>query len=57
MVLKIVGVQPYYKWGTPLLLNTFQLSVVFNVETGHLFCSTKQMAGFYIKRNTVAEMT
>ena len=33
-------------------LKSFQLSVAFHIETGHLFCSTKQMTAFYIKRNT-----
>ena len=26
--------------------------IAFHRETNHLFCSSKQMAGFYIKRNT-----
>ena len=34
------------------LINLFHRSVVFNMETSQLFCSAKQMAGFYIKRNT-----
>ena len=30
----------------------FRPSVVFHIETSHLFCSAKQMTGFYMKRNT-----
>ena len=33
-------------------INPFQLSVAFHIETSDLFCSAKQMAGFYMKRNT-----
>ena len=33
-------------------LSWFQPSVAFHIETSQLFCSAKQMAGFYIKRNT-----
>ena len=29
--------------------NPFQLSIVFHIETSHLFCRAKQMIGFYIK--------
>ena len=25
---------------------------MFHIETSHLFCATKQMTGFYMKRNT-----
>ena len=32
--------------------NPFQLSVAFHIETSHLFCSAKQMNGFYIEHNT-----
>ena len=28
------------------------LSVAFNIGTSHLFCSAKQMTGFYMTRNT-----
>ena len=34
------------------LLNPFQPSVTFHIETNHSFSSTKQTAGFYMKRNT-----
>ena len=34
------------------LLNTFQPSVLFQIETSHFVCSEKQMTGFYMKRNT-----
>ena len=33
-------------------LNPFQPSVVFHIETSHLFCCAKQMTGFYMKRST-----
>ena len=36
-------------------INPFQSSVVFHVETSHLFCRAKQMTGFYMKRNTGLE--
>ena len=29
----------------------FQPSVAFHIETSHLFCRTKQMTGFYVKRS------
>ena len=32
--------------------NQFQSSVVFHTENSHLFYRTKQMTGFYMKRNT-----
>ena len=32
-------------------INPFQPSFVFHTETSHLFCSGKQMTGFYTKRN------
>ena len=35
----------------PCLLNPFQLSVVFHIETSHLICSVNQMLGFYMKCN------
>ena len=30
----------------------FQPSAAFHIETSHLFCSVKQMTGFFIKSNT-----
>ena len=33
-------------------VNPFQPSVMFHIETSHLFCRAKQMSGFYMKRNT-----
>ena len=27
-------------------------SFAFHIETSHFFCTAKQMAGFYMKRNT-----
>ena len=33
-------------------INPFQPSVAFPIETSQLFCSAKQMTGFYMKRNT-----
>ena len=33
-------------------INPFQPSVAFHIEASHLFCSAKQMTGFYIKQNT-----
>ena len=33
-------------------LSRFQPCVAFHIETSQLFCWAKQMAGFYIKRNT-----
>ena len=35
-----------------MTINPFQPSVPFDIETSHLFCSVKQMTGFYMKRNT-----
>ena len=35
-----------------LPFDSFQPSVVFHIETSHLFCSAKQMTGFYMKHNT-----
>ena len=32
-------------------INPFQTSVAFHIETSHLLCSGKQMAGFYMKCN------
>ena len=34
------------------VFHQFQPSVTFHVETTHLFYSTKQRTGFYMKRNT-----
>ena len=39
-------------FGLTLYFNPFPLSVVFHIETSRLFCSTKQMTGFYLKLNT-----
>ena len=33
-------------------INPFKPSVTFLIETSHLFCSAKQMTGFFVKRNT-----
>ena len=33
-------------------VNPFQPIVAFHIETSHLFCSARQMASFYMKRNT-----
>ena len=30
----------------------FQPSIAFHIETSRLFCSAKQMTGFYMKHNT-----
>ena len=35
-----------------MAFNPFQPSAAFHIETSHLFCSAKQMTGFYMKRNT-----
>ena len=35
-----------------IVVNAFQPSVMFHTETSHLFCSLKQMTGFYMKCNT-----
>ena len=35
-----------------LEVNLFQPSVYIYIETSHLLCRTKQMTGFYMKRNT-----
>ena len=35
-----------------IYLNLFQPSVAFYIETSHLFCSAKEMTGFYMKCNT-----
>ena len=35
-----------------LFVQPFQPSVAFHIETSHLFCSAKQMTGFYMKHNT-----
>ena len=34
------------------LINPFQLSVAFRMETSHLICSANQMTGFYMECNT-----
>ena len=34
------------------IYNPFQPSVAFHIGTSHLFCSARQMTGFYMKRNT-----
>ena len=44
-VLQLIGYQ----------LNQFQPSFAFHIETSHLFCSAKQLTGFYMKRNTELE--
>ena len=33
------------------IFNPFQLSIVFHIETSHLFCSAKEIIGFNMKRN------
>ena len=35
------------------ICNPFQFSVVFHIETSHLFCTANQVGGFYMKYNTV----
>ena len=35
-----------------LAFNQFQLNVAFHIDISHLFCSAKQLTGFYMKRNT-----
>ena len=35
------------------ILNPFQPSFVFHIETSHFICSEKQMTGFCMKHNTV----
>ena len=35
-----------------ILLNPFQPSVAFQIETSHLICSANQVTGFYMKCNT-----
>ena len=32
--------------------NPVQLSFAFHIETSHLFCSAKQLTGYYMKWNT-----
>ena len=42
----------FYGWGTHSVygvLNPFQLSVAFHIETSHTICSANQMASFYMK--------
>ena len=34
------------------MINPFQPSVAFHIETSHLFCVGKKMTGFYMKCNT-----
>ena len=34
------------------LINLFQPSVAFHIETSHLFCFAKHITGFYMERNT-----
>ena len=34
------------------LINTFQSSVAFHIESSHLFYKAKQITGFYMERNT-----
>ena len=38
------------------LLNPFQPSIAFHIETSHLFNKVKQVTGFYIKRNAGQEL-
>ena len=38
------------------LLNPFQPSVTFHIETSHLICSANLMTGFYMKCNTELKM-
>ena len=40
-----------HRWLRPRRLTHFN-SVVFHMETKHLFCSSKQMTGFCLKRST-----
>ena len=35
-----------------VFVNPFQPGVAIDVETSHLFCSAKQMTGFYMKTST-----
>ena len=39
-------------WLMRKLLNPFQTSVAFHIETSHLFSRAEQMTGFYMKHNT-----
>ena len=42
-------------WATPPItnvINQFQPSVGFHIETSHLKCTSNQMTGFYMKCNT-----
>ena len=41
----------FYMVGT-LIVNPFQPSVAFHVETSHLFSTANQMTGFYMKSST-----
>ena len=34
------------------IINPFQPSIAFHIETCHLFCRAKQKTGFYMKYNT-----
>ena len=34
------------------IINPFQPSAGYHIETSHLFCKAEQMAAFYMKRNT-----
>ena len=38
------------------IINSFQPSAAFHIETSHLFCIAKQMTCFYIKRQHWTEM-
>ena len=33
----------------PVLINLFQSSLTFQIETSHLVCAANQMSGFYMK--------
>ena len=38
---------------TTVYINPFQHSDVFHIQTGYLFCRSKQITGFYMKCSTI----
>ena len=41
-----------FQYDRKIVLNPFQPSVAFHIETSHLLCTKNQMAGFYMKCNS-----
>ena len=57
LIKKVMKQRSYHLGRLSLMLHLkpLQPSVAFHIETSHLLCRKKQMAGFYMKRNTGLE--